>query len=146
MRVRVNGWELALGCSSTFLPSASLETTNKRKLSRPQTPAFLHGSNHSCHSMVQKFLIYSWFACHLNLGVFHCGWAVQKWQCTVNVFSLRNPTTNVKLNERKAMSSWIFTKKKQKGLRQHRKRTWTWTRTETWPPGYGREGATVELL
>ena len=76
MRVRVNGWELALGCSSTFLPSASLETTNKRKLSRPHTPAFLDGSNYSCHSMVQEFLIYSdtsWLACHLNLGVFHCG-------------------------------------------------------------------------
>ena len=55
MRVRVNGWESALGCSSTFLPSASLETTNKRKLSPPHTPAFLHGSNYSCHSMVQKF-------------------------------------------------------------------------------------------
>ena len=39
-RGRVNGWDFALGCSSTFLPSAAPETRNKMRLSWPHTPAF----------------------------------------------------------------------------------------------------------
>ena len=39
-RGRVNGWDFALGCSSTFLPSTSPETRNKMRLSWPHTPAF----------------------------------------------------------------------------------------------------------
>ena len=38
-RGRVNGWDFALGCSSTFLPSAAPETRNKMRLSWPHTPA-----------------------------------------------------------------------------------------------------------
>ena len=40
MRGRANGWELTRGWSNTCLPSSSLDTMNKRKLSRPHTPAF----------------------------------------------------------------------------------------------------------
>ena len=39
------------------------------------------------------------FVCHLNLGVFHCGWAVQQWQCTCKVLFLINWTNRVKTQE-----------------------------------------------
>ena len=64
------------------------------------------------HSMMQKYDALFWLVLiifpprnkirghipcflvwHLNPGVFHCSWAVQKWQCPFNVFLLIDSTT-----------------------------------------------------
>ena len=61
IRGTVKGWRLAIGWSKTCFPSESLETRNKRKLSRPQIPAF-----EMTIALIAIFMVFFYWFCPKN--------------------------------------------------------------------------------
>ena len=123
---RKSKWVGAYSWMVKHLPSLILtwDDEQEKAISAPDS-CLLDGSNYSVNWIVQKYGASFWlvlikippipfissstdyshrtgkthipFVCHLNLGVFHCGWTVQQWQCPFNVFLLIDSTTiNVK--------------------------------------------------